>query len=69
MATTDLSDEQYEELDNILTCCTENQEGLSGWDIGFIADIKDRFEKYDKRIFLSERQWDALRKIYSKVDK
>jgi hypothetical protein len=63
-----LNEEQCEEVENCLTNCEENQGKLTGWEVGFIADMRARFDKYAKFMFISERQWETLRKLSNKVD-
>lgn len=58
---------QEEKLNDIITAVKAREEELSGWEAGFFSDQVRRFEEYGSHIFLSEKQWGVLDRIYEKI--
>lgn len=38
-------------------------EASTGWEMDFVSDMRDRFEEYQERMYLSERQIEILERI------
>lgn len=46
----------------------EGQEGnMSDWQNNFIADQRKRHARFKDQIYMSDRQWGAIEKIYEEV--
>jgi len=62
-----LTDDQNEELEEMLECINNNPEKLNQWEKDFADDNYKRWQKYGKNIFLSEKQWEVIIKLYNKA--
>ena len=49
------------EFEDLLSSAEEN--AVSGYEMDFVADIRDKYEKYKENIYLSYRQEAMLRRI------
>ncbi len=54
-------------LDWILAKAQTTTEGLTEWEQSFVDDMTERFEKYDRSLTVSEKQWDVLERIAEKA--
>lgn len=43
-----------------------NDSDLTTWEAKFIGDLRERYEKYQERTHISDKQMDSLRKIAAK---
>lgn len=57
---TDLFDDASE-FDELLADAENN--ATSDWDMNFVDDLRNRYDKYGERMYLSERQLEILRRI------
>jgi len=57
---TDLFDDASE-FDELLADAENN--ATSDWDMNFVDDLRNRYDKYGKRMYLSERQLEILERI------
>ena len=62
-----LTEEEYEELTDILAGAEEFEGRLSSWERGFVADFQARADKWERKIRISEKQWLVLRRIQEKL--
>ena len=58
-----LTNDEVEELEQILARAGDGMDQLNDWERGFINDQQKRFDQYGADIRLSPKQWAALRKI------
>lgn len=64
-----LSDNEFEALKTMMEAL-EPEVGsgiLSEWQEGFIRDQISRFQQYERGMFLSDKQWEQIRKAYKAV--
>jgi hypothetical protein len=40
---------------------------LSTWEMQFSDDMRERFERFDSRMYVSEKQWECLDRLESKL--
>ena len=57
---TDLFDDASE-FDELLADAGNN--ATSDWDMNFVDDLRNRYDKYGERMYLSERQLEILERI------
>lgn len=57
---TDLFDDASE-FDELLADAENN--ATSDWDMNFVDDLRNRYDKYGERMYLSERQLEILERI------
>ena len=62
-----LTDDQNEELEEMLECINNNHEKLNQWEKDFADDNYKRWQKYGKETFLSMKQWEIIVKLYDKA--
>lgn len=62
-----ITEEQNEQLTDMLSDIQGNMSLLNDWERGFIKDQIERFDKYGVSIFLSPKQWSTIRSIHEKV--
>lgn len=58
---------ENEQLQEILNAVDPKGPGLTDWQKGFMKDQHERYQKYGANIFLSPKQWAALKDAYEKV--
>jgi hypothetical protein len=63
MRTRIMSQEEYEELTDILTAAEELQDSLTPWEIEFVSSFGDRVSSYGQKTLISDKQWVVLRRI------
>jgi hypothetical protein len=58
-----------ERLEAILQAATESRDAglLTDWEINFSNDMRDRFETYGNRMYVSEKQWAILDRLETKM--
>ncbi len=62
-----LSPEEYEELTDILTAAVEHESVLSPVEVNFVSDMQDRVDLWDRRVHVSEKQFEWLRRIQRRI--
>lgn len=62
-----ITSEQLSELNDLLTAISGEEGKLSEWERGFVSDQLNRVEKYGQNIYMSPKQWAALRRIHKSV--
>lgn len=64
----ELSKDEFAELDELLTRLElEGSRGsLTEWEIGFLDDMIHRVDKYQERVFVSDKQWEQLERMEGK---
>lgn len=62
-----MEQEDYEELTDILAAAEELDSRLTPWEVNFVTDFQARVEKWERRMFVSDKQWQILRRIKEKV--
>jgi len=67
MARQSLSEEQFNELTDILTAAVELDTKLTGWESTFVTDLQVRVSKWGRKVMVSEKQWAVLRRIQGKL--
>jgi hypothetical protein len=57
-----------ERLEAILRAAAQSRDAglLSDWEVSFSDDMRERFEKYGDRMYVSEKQWAALDRLETK---
>jgi len=60
-------EEDYAALQQILMEAGDSQDKLTEWENSFCEDLREKMEKYEVNMFLSDRQRDALRRIAEKL--
>lgn len=60
-------DTELKRLDSILNEAGDNEERLSEWERGFVADLVERREKYKETTRVSPKQWAILERIEEKL--
>lgn len=58
-----LTEEQHEELTDILTGAAELDAKLTPWEARFVQDMRDREAKWGRKIMVSDKQWAILRRV------
>jgi hypothetical protein len=53
----------------ILAAAAESRDAglLSDWEVTFSDDMRERFERYGWRLYVSERQWQSLDRLETKL--
>lgn len=64
-----LSEEQADEMQQVLDIYAQSSEVCNAWEQKFMADQGERWEKYGAGINMSPKQWEMLRKIRAKMEK
>jgi hypothetical protein len=61
--------DDIERLETILKAAAQSRDAglLFHWEVSFSDDMRDRFEKYGSRIYISERQWAVLDRLETKM--
>jgi len=62
-----LSLEQHQELTEFLTDMEVHAHRLNEWEINFINNMRSKFQKYGADSLMSEKQWEAVRRIQNKI--
>lgn len=63
-----ITTKQKARLEKVLEAAEESGTTLSAWEQDFLANLEERLAKYDDRLFVSDKQWDALAKIEEALD-
>lgn len=63
-----MTQEQQDWLETFFAQCESNESKLSTWEQGFVRDQKERFEKYEGSMYLSQKQWMILNRIDAKIN-
>lgn len=62
-------DEQYFEfLAAVLDAYKQDDQRVNDWERGFLKDMSTRFEKYGKNTYVSEKQWNAIKRVAQAYD-
>jgi hypothetical protein len=58
-----------ERIELILNAAAESRDAglLSDWEITFSNDMRERFERYGSRMYISEKQWTSLDRLETKM--
>jgi hypothetical protein len=62
-----MSREEYEELTDILTAAEEHESVLSPVEVNFVADMQARVDLWDRRVKVSPKQFEWLRRIQRRI--
>jgi hypothetical protein len=59
------------ELQQILNAAARSKADglLSGWFANFASDMQERLDRWDRRTFVTERQWECLNKLRSILER
>jgi hypothetical protein len=63
-----LTDSQNEELEALFYTISEHEDVLNEWEKGFFNDNYERWQKFGKNIYITEKQWAVLFKIRDKIE-
>ena len=63
-----MTDQQYEFMTAIMDAYGQDDMRLNDWERVFINDMKIRFEKYGRTTYMSDKQWNAIKKIGNAYD-
>jgi hypothetical protein len=63
----DLSESELESLTYIIEESKTNAGKLTDWELSFVASIEERYNEYQERTYLSERQLAIIEKIEKKL--
>jgi hypothetical protein len=61
--------EAADRLQTILDAAAESRDAglLSDWEATFSSDMEERFRRYGRRLYVSERQWGCLIRLEAKL--
>ena len=63
-----MNEDELEFLQRVAAAATDYPNKLNAWEKTFMSDFGPRVEKYALDTHCSGRQWDAIRKIATKLD-
>ena len=62
-----LDADQRMKMELILEGSKESPELLTDWETGFVSSFQERYETYGDDMFVSEKQWAILDRIYDTI--
>jgi hypothetical protein len=62
-----LTEDQETSLSEVLDMAQDSEQLLSDWERTFIADFREKYEKYGATVFVSAKQWGILDRIRGKL--
>lgn len=62
-----LDADQRLKLEMILAGQEESPSSLDNWETGFVASFAERYATYGDNMFISEKQWAILDRIYNNI--
>lgn len=62
-----MTTEEYKELTEIIVDAHLHYNRLSDWEISFLENIEERVDTYKADTYLSDKQWEVLRRIAEKI--
>lgn len=62
-----LTESELKRIRTLLIDAAKKADRLTGWEDTFLVSIKRGVDAYKADIYLSERQWDVIRRIEEKV--
>ena len=63
-----MEDQNFEYLSAVLDAYKQDDARLNDWERGFMKDMAVRFEKYGKNTYVSEKQWNAIKRVAEAYD-
>jgi hypothetical protein len=64
-----LEDYPAELADQLKELFKSDSDLISEWEANFISDLQERFEQWEEKMYISEKQADTIERIYNKVFK
>lgn len=63
-----MDDQHFEFLQSVMEAYKQDDMRLNDWERGFFGDMQKRFEKYGRNTYVSEKQWNAIKRVAEAYD-
>ena len=63
-----MDEQHFDFLAAVLDAYKQDDQRVNDWERGFLKDMSARFDKYGKNTYVSEKQWNAIKRVAEAYD-